>query len=694
MIKIIEKYIAQRYSVIPEKNQRPAFKGGWKNYQLNLPSDSEIEEWSDLDFTGIGLVLGEVSGIVALDLDTDSPEILDQIKHILPESPVEKFGSKGWTRFFKYSPQIQTQSVKVGEKVILEVLSQGRKTTIPPSIHPNGSSYVWTRKELLDINKNDLPVLPPALIPTINMILSQKFPKEVGKKVVTGRNQALSSYLGNLLNEPHTVDSIISDLLKYDKENNTPPYFTDSNEGHQTTSGVTNALDFYLSHLKTVNNKAFRDNKTYIEPILKSNVTEEAKPEKKPESRLNLKSHEFIPADSAVKIMFDNIMLNSYVPQPELAIGAILATGAILASRKFSFQGVGSNLYISGVAPSGQGKNMGLEFTKMLLSNVGGKHLLGAGDMGSDAGITDHLQSRPSQLYIMDEIGGILKVINNGDSTYNAKSSDILAELYTTSTSYYLGRALKDRVVGNSTRPHLSILGATTPTGFREGVSKESLDKGLMGRFLLFFGESGVPARRVKKHIPLPQNLLDRLRWIVSYKAPPSNILINDIPQEVVELETTEDADKLLDTYFNELDELRLKYTNSLVSPIAARLYQQMLKIVMIHAVLNTNKEVPIINTVDVNFGYNIIKANFLKMEQELEGLVFSSQIEKLRGDVVAALKEGPLPKKELVKRTKHLTANKRNAILEELIEAEVVEMYVEDNQKRTIFYKLLKEVV
>ena len=36
----------------------------------------------------------------------------------------------------------------------------------------------------------------------------------------------------------------------------------------------------------------------------------------------------------------------------------------------------------------------------------------------------------------------MLKSVNRGGATYNAKMADILAELYTTSTSIFLGRQM------------------------------------------------------------------------------------------------------------------------------------------------------------------------------------------------------------------------------------------------------------
>ena len=111
---------------------------------------------------------------------------------------------------------------------------------------------------------------------------------------------------------------------------------------------------------------------------------------------------------------------------------------------------------------------------------------------------TDYL-NRPVRLDIIDEAGGMLKSVNRGGATYNAKMADILAELYTTSTSIFLGRQTAEGNKGRALRPNVNLLCSTTPTGFSEGVTVSAIEKGLMGRFLIFIGDGDKKARRVEQ---------------------------------------------------------------------------------------------------------------------------------------------------------------------------------------------------
>lgn len=269
-----KEYLEKNYSVIPDifGKKRPLISG-WSDYSHKLPTELEWKEWEKMaDKYNLSVVCGKASGIIALDLDTDDPQILEKIEHLLPKSPVEKKGSKGWTRFFRYPVTGQSKEIVKDSlgNVVLEILGDSCKTTLPPSMHPNGELYAWTsEKTLLDVKASSLPMLPPMLIPVIQEKLGGTLPRSTADygKVSLGRNSALSSFLGELLSKPHTLDSVIQELIKFDKENHEVPYFSDANE-HRHSHEVTNALNFYSSHMDSYNSKRFRESKEYVEPAL------------------------------------------------------------------------------------------------------------------------------------------------------------------------------------------------------------------------------------------------------------------------------------------------------------------------------------------------------------------------------------------------------------------------------------------
>lgn len=703
--EVYEDYLKKGLNVVPDKyaGKGYALKG------LNVHADRQVSDEEAKSYSksceekgsNVAVMLGATSGIVALDLDTDSPEILDVIGALLPESPVEKRGSKGYTRFFRYTGQ-QTEMLKFNGNVILEVLAGGKKTTLPPSRHPNGADYVWTSdKTLLDIDVSTLPALPPMLIPHLESKLKVTLGGESDSygKIVNGRNDELSKKLGTLLEEQLTVDETIKKLVEYDREVNEQPLFTDPNE-FRHTDPVSNALLFYSNHLNSINSKRFRDNKEYLSPLMQAvedveKLKESARKKSQAvEDQRKLKDLEYTHVPTAIKTLCETLNHNSWVKQPDLTMGAVLATASTLCSRKFTFRGMAPNLYVCNISPSGTGKNSGLSFVKNTLIDLRKESLLGTSDLVSDAGLMDALERKPTMVLPLDEVSGVLQTATNGKSDYNAKLGDLLTELYTTSNDRFLGRALAgDYIKGAVDRPNLIILGCTTPRGFKDSVNISAMEKGLLGRFLLFFGKPDTPAKPVKKVKSIPDKVEKQLQYLASFRPPETDNIIQGRPQCHYELEIEEDADKRLDEIFYELDQFRIDNQGEIIGPVAARLFQQMTKLVIISACMTSQCKEPKIRLHDVEFGHYMIAYLFHNFKASIEGLIFNNWMEKEKAELEKLIEnEGPITRPALMRKTAHLASSKRDSYLKELIESERIDLAQTRQEDGTLKYVYYKE--
>lgn len=677
-----EAYQKANLSLIPDKwsSKQPAIKQ-WSNYCYKMPTQEEVNSWiNNFSETNISLCLGESSGIIALDLDTTDQKILDLILPLLPASPVEKKGAKGFTRFFKFTGET-TQILKHNGECVLEILSSNKKTTLPPSRHPNGENYTWSDKSLLDINVDDLPLLPPFLMSNIESKLKLHIP-ELSRdgnplKLVSGRNNTLSQYCGQLIKEGVAVDTAIKQLVEKDRAENEVPLFTDANE-MQHTEPFTNALTFYTNHLNTANSKAYRKNEEYEVPMTASAINHEHK-----EMVLSGKSQKvenekkskrgLPPASGAMALIIENILANSWIKQKELAFGASLALMSTMISRKVIFGGLSPNVYILNISPSGSGKDAPQQRIKKYLVDIGADYLLGAGDYVSDASLVDSLALKPTRLDIMDEVGGILKTITKGGADYNRKMADILCELYTSSNSKYLGRATAEGTKGSCYRPNVSILASTTPTGFSESVSKEAIEKGLLGRFLFFKGDGEAKAERLREFPELPTKALDTLRFWAGYKPEvDEGVAVGGITQQVTSLKATDDAENDLDALFLMFDDMRIKTKSTdPMLPVISRGYQQAVKVIIIHACSRVHNELPVINVEDVKFG----KETILYFLDNMRDIVYNNiyegdndrELQKFLRIIRAS--ENGITKRKLSQRTKSLRKRRRDELLAELIE-------------------------
>jgi hypothetical protein len=115
----------------------------------------EFSEYID-DDDSIAVKLGKDSGLIAVDFDYDVRGIKDKILAAIPPSDIIKIGSKGLTVFYKTSgEEIKSRFLwfkgTKGDIPIVEVLSEGRKTMVPPSVHPmTRVPYRWESRTLVE----------------------------------------------------------------------------------------------------------------------------------------------------------------------------------------------------------------------------------------------------------------------------------------------------------------------------------------------------------------------------------------------------------------------------------------------------------------------------------------------------------------------------------------------------------------
>jgi hypothetical protein len=135
--------------------------GDWTRYTKRRPTEIELSHWTHWPDAGLGVVLGEISNLTCIDKDYDLPGGEDALQRFIPDSIVSKRGEKGWTRFYQFNGE-RSCSFDVNDRRVLDILSTGRQTVIPPTMHPSGCHYVWTSHDtLFDLTSTrDLPKLP------------------------------------------------------------------------------------------------------------------------------------------------------------------------------------------------------------------------------------------------------------------------------------------------------------------------------------------------------------------------------------------------------------------------------------------------------------------------------------------------------------------------------------------------------
>jgi len=252
------QYFERSIPVVPINfGTKGTFAKDWTIWS-DKPQPIELVEYWDESFpqSGIGLILGPQSGIVAgdLDLDLNDPyqvQIYDRIKHLIPESPLEKVGKKGFTRFYRFANEL-SWTIRHENLTVFEMLSVGRQTVLPPTIHPElKRPYVWTNDySLLDIDLTSLPLFPPGNKIEIEKVLMslKSAVKSQDKRQCFGRNDALKSQSIAALLNGKADELIASEIHNYDLKFHNPPLFSDvSDLQMRGREPMQNALRFVQS---------------------------------------------------------------------------------------------------------------------------------------------------------------------------------------------------------------------------------------------------------------------------------------------------------------------------------------------------------------------------------------------------------------------------------------------------------------
>jgi hypothetical protein len=178
-------YAARGFNPLPVRTgiKHPVLKG-WSIWGRDSIPGAKIVEWSaDSRNTGICLCTG-YGGLIGIDVDDDDayPAVKEVFGHM---HLTAKVGRRGATAFmFDPTGKVANQNIHakpegsapVG-RMLVEILSAGRATVIPPTIHPKtGRPYTWRNGDLESCKPSDLPVITLELIASLRAALGPLLP--------------------------------------------------------------------------------------------------------------------------------------------------------------------------------------------------------------------------------------------------------------------------------------------------------------------------------------------------------------------------------------------------------------------------------------------------------------------------------------------------------------------------------------
>ena len=176
------------YSPVPivPGTKRPGLSG-WQRLCDAPLSPDEIERLARSPIAyGVGVASG-FNGLIAIDIDTDDAAIMAAFRQVLP-STIAKRGRRGCTVFGRDpSGTIRTRHFPG----MVDILTHGSQTVLPPTRHPDGMLYCWTTSAtLLSTSISMLPNIALDIADRLAKTLApriEKAPRRVQPKAVVQR---------------------------------------------------------------------------------------------------------------------------------------------------------------------------------------------------------------------------------------------------------------------------------------------------------------------------------------------------------------------------------------------------------------------------------------------------------------------------------------------------------------------------
>ena len=568
---MFSKYLEKGYVPLPigylTKSPCVFVNGQWKNYNRlgKLKAEPVTQEDCRLWDTwlehgaGIGIALGEHSGVIALDFDSDD-EYTDKIKRLLPVPLVRKVGSKGETAFYRYSGEKNKKFKGRDGIYALEVLSTGNQTVIPPSYHPTTKRpYTWVDDvSLLDFDPKSFPVLPENFyekveeILGINRVVTQARP--VFEPQETTRDdieQALSFIDPNC---PYDEWLEIGMALK-DELGDSGFYMFDSwsasshkypKKGEPSTqckwrsfknSGITISTLFKRATLAGYKKEYEKQPDIDVKDLPRIPFIERLKMEAAPEGAKD-RIEEGFPlhlcreAPGLVGDVQKWIEKSAMFPQPILALGAAISAVGILYGQKVKGSTDSrTNMYCLGVAPSGSGKEHPRKCVESLLSKLDEQKLLG-GDPASSSGLLRSLKDGQGKRIVqIDEFGRVLKgMMSKNASSHVAGLPTVMMKLFSSASSTYFGTEYANHD-GKQDRkdidqPCLCIHASTVPEHLFQAMTGSDAVDGFLSRWLIF-EEQGYPDPQIPTmdKNELPQSIIDKYEDFKEHISPSTSMV-------------------------------------------------------------------------------------------------------------------------------------------------------------------------
>lgn len=639
------------------RSKAPACAGGFHSASKNTAEVQKL--WNNQSNYNLGISTGDVSGFWVLDIDPDKggKDSLDELENkygSLPETLTSKTGGGGRHYIFKTpkDAKISCSIGKLGKGI--DVRGNGGYIAAPPSVHPNGTNYEWEQGEIAEA--------PTWLI---KLILALK-----KTETVTTKGEVIGDW---------TTEDVVAMLDVIDPDDR-DVWVNVGMALHEGGWPVTVWDTWSRGSEKYKMGEPFRIWKGFkpgggISMGTLVHMAQEAgwKAPSKPNEELDFSNIDGVDLSAFKKKVADiplpdvktNIAIGGLIGdtltwinstaiklQPELTLMNILAAMGAIFGRRYALQNLNTrtNLYMIGIAETGQGKDNSRVRIKDLMSKAGLEQFSGPDGVRSAHGLLSEIKQRPSFLLNLDEVGMFMRaVFDQKAPVYYREISSIFTQMYSRSgSSYESGLTASnpdERLV--LYEPNLCIYGTTTLNSYAEAMRSNSIKSGELNRFIVLKSSIDYPEPNFSACVSSPPEALIS-RW-EKFKVEGLQSAPDIIEQEktIVQLGSTEETIKDL---YRFQDAMQKEYRTSGLDALWVRYRENILKIAMISAICRDPTK-PSLLPSDLEFGKSIVGSSIRFMIKFASDNMYDGDFQKKCMEFMEILKAGATQRSEVMRK-------------------------------------------
>jgi hypothetical protein len=473
----------------PSPGKHPLTRNGVKDATRDV---DRIRAWHDRwPEANWAIAAGGAANLLLVDVDTDHDGEATwrniQAQHgEAPDCPTVQTGGGGWHHYFTAPAGWKGPNSAGTIGPGLDIRTTGGYVMAPGCRHHSGRQYAWSEGEDLEP-----PPAPAWLIKAIDGAAKKKIPITTtadGKRIAKGgRHQWLLSFTEHLytigMSEATAVAATLAEAEnKLDLSDGRKIDAAEIIRAYRGAAGITERVDLEL----------VEQGRVIAEQMLGVGT-----PAPSPVHDTAIPSHLFDSLHGPLRLMWEYAM-HAPRPQPELALGAALATwGTILAGKVETRTGLRTNIYLIGVCESGGGKDEPRKACKRVLEAAGSPDLIGSDAWASASSIHTMLKQCHQRVCFVDEFGKVVASINDPKASPHLKDiPSVLLKLTGNADGTYHAVAYADsQKTVRIESPHLCIFGTSTHSTLFGSLTRESFEDGLLARCIIFGAADQLPKR-------------------------------------------------------------------------------------------------------------------------------------------------------------------------------------------------------